>query len=271
MFKKISKKTIAAQVITQLTELIRNGRLKPGDRMPSEREMAEELGVSRPPLRESLRALEYAGVIETRYGDGIYVKSAEFPLDNSLFFSRLLNHYSLEEMVEIRKIMEAAAVRFAIERSTDEDVASLDEILKRALKNIDDVEAFIAGDFDFHRTIVELTRNSLLLSTFHTMHTLMDEFNFELLGGREFRGNVLRSHAAILNGIRARDAGRAIAAMEDHLDNVLRLAERRPLDNTKTGDRRPLASRIGAPGERKPQIRRPASTMKSRKGILKNR
>lgn len=221
MLKRISKNTVAAQVINQLTDLIRNGHLKPGDKLPSERIMAEELGVSRPPLRESLRALEYAGVIETRYGDGIYVKSTDFPSAINPLISRLLNQYSLEEMIEMRKIIETAVVRLAVERASEEDVETLREIQKKTGECLDDIAQFSECDFAFHSAIAESTRNSLLYNTVQTMRKMMHEFNEELLGDEKLRQNVWQHHGAILESIEKRNAAQAVKAMNRHLDNVL--------------------------------------------------
>ena len=231
MLRKINKNTIANQVIDQLTDLIRSGSLKPGERLPSEREMAEQLGVSRPPLRESLRALEYAGIIETRYGDGIYVTRSDFPEEPGFF--TLLNQYTLEEMVEMRKIVEKAAVRLAIERATDEDRKKLEAIQERTKKSVDDMEAFIECDFAFHSAIVEATRNSMLFKTVRTMRKLMGEFNRELLQSRDFRIGVAMQHETILNAIFAGDKNRAEEAMDKHLDNVVNLASGRKRGATK--------------------------------------
>ncbi|MDR1613416.1 MAG: FadR family transcriptional regulator [Planctomycetota bacterium] len=225
MLKKVSKKTIASQVINQLTDLIRNGKLQPGDRLPPEREMAEQLGVSRPPLRESLRALEYAGVIETRYGDGIYVKSADFPMESG--FSTFLNQYTLEEMIEMRKVVEKAAVRFASERASGEDLETLREIQERTKASVDDMERFIECDFAFHSAIAEAARNSMLFETMKTMRRLMAEFNRELLQSRAFRAGVARQHDVVLNAVTKGDAEMAVEAMDRHLDNVVDLARDR--------------------------------------------
>ncbi len=224
MLKKVSKNTVAAQVINQLTELIRDGSLRPGDRLPSEREMAEQLGVSRPPLRESLRALEYAGIIETKYGDGIYVKSNVFPSDIDPTFSNLLNHYTLEEMVEMRKVVERAAVRFAMERGTSEDLDVLREINVKTHKSVGNKEKFIECDFAFHSYIAEMARNSLLFKTVKTMRKLMSEFNRELLDSRTFRVNVDKQHHLIFDAMEKKNVEAALTAMDKHLDNVVNLA-----------------------------------------------
>ena len=224
MLKRVSKNTVAAQVISQLTDLVKDGSINPGDRLPSERDMAEELGVSRPPLREALRALEYAGIIETRYGDGIYVKSSVFPTESTPLFSSLLNQYSLEEMIEMRKIVEIAAVKLAIQRATTEDLEMLQSIFNRAKLHVDQMEPFIECDLAFHSSIAEIARNSLLSNSVQTMRKVMSEFNHELLDRRDYRLMVLKQHDEIRDAIFRRDSEQAVAAMDVHLDNVVNMA-----------------------------------------------
>lgn len=253
MLKKVTKNSVAAQVIDQLTELIKSGSLQPGDRLPSERRMAEELGVSRPPLRESLRALEYAGIIQTRYGDGVYVKSTEFPLEANPLFSRLLNQYSLEEMIEMRKVIETAAVGLAAERATDEDLDALQAIHENSIAYINNMEKFIECDFAFHSAIAEIARNSMLFQSIETMREMMGEFNRELLGSRTYRTDVTGHHAVICGALSARDAGAAVEAMEVHLGNVVNMALGQKAETAhaaKTG--KPASGSIAAKRPRSP-------------------
>lgn len=241
MLKKVSKNTVATQVINQLTDLIRSGQLQPGDRLPSEREMSEQLGVSRPPLRESLRALEYAGVIETRYGDGIYVKSTDFPTGANPLFSNILNQYSLEEMIEMRQIVEKAAIELAVERATGEDIEAIREIQANSKKALNNKEEFVECDFAFHSALAEAARNSLLFKTVKTMRKMMAEFNRDLLDSRTFRANVVRQHAAILEALEMRNTMQAVAAMDSHLDNVVNQSL---LKRSKDGLSHPVSVRM---------------------------
>lgn len=224
--KRVTKNTVAAQVINQLTDLIKDGAIKPGERLPSEREMSEQLGVSRPPLREALRALEYAGMLETRYGDGVYVKSDVFPSEPAPLFSNLLNRYTLEEMIEMRRIVEVAAVRMAIERATTEDLDMLQSIHNKAQRSVGNKDKFIECDLAFHSSIAEVARNSILFNTVQTMRKLMSEFNHELLEQKDFRLTVVDQHQRICDAIFRRDSEKAVQAMERHLENVVVMAVR---------------------------------------------
>lgn len=224
MLKKVSKNTVAAQVINQLTALIRDGKIKPGEKLPSEREMAAQLGVSRPPLREAIRVLEYTDILETRYGQGIYVKNTEIPMESDSVFSRLISQYTIEELIEMRQVVELATVRLATERATAEDLEHLKAIQKRTEKSVGDMEAFIACDFEFHSAIAEATGNAMMLKTVQMVRWLMEQFNRELLLKEDFQIGVCKQHAEVLENLSKRDPGSAVAAMEKHLDNVVNLA-----------------------------------------------
>lgn len=226
MLKKISKHTVAAQVIEQLTELIRDGSLKPGDKLPSEKSMAEQLGVSRPPLRESLRALEYAGVIETRYGDGIYIKSTDISALGNVIISRLLNRSCLAEVIELRTILESGMVELAANRAGDDDLEALRAIQSKSRTDMSNIEQFVDGDFAFHCAIAEATRNSMLFDTVRALQTVMGEFNQELLNNQDRREEAHRQHETIFAAIAGHNAKAAVQAMKEHLGNVLHMADR---------------------------------------------
>ena len=132
MFDKVVKSTVPGQVIEQIKELLVKGELKRGDRLPPERQLADMLGVSRPSLREALRALEYAGMLETRVGEGIFVADGDSIMMNNLLMLHLIKQYALEEMIEVRKVLETSNVRFAVLRARDEDLAALKDILEQS-------------------------------------------------------------------------------------------------------------------------------------------
>ena len=227
-FKRISKNTVVSQVIAQINQLIRDRVLSPGDRLPSERQMSEQLGISRPSLRESLRVLEYAGVLETRYGDGIYVANDSSIIDNSPYFSRLVNQYTLEDMVEMRKILETAAIRFAVERASDEDLVVMRHLLDESKDGIDERERFVKLDKSFHLAIADASRNNLLLNSFRNMGAMMDGFNLELQVTKAARMTICAQHERIYAAIAERDSDRAVEAMAGHLDNVVVSAKNIP-------------------------------------------
>ena len=146
MFDKVVKSTVPGQVIEQIKELLIKGELKRGDRLPPERQLADMLGVSRPSLREALRALEYAGMLETRVGEGIFVADGDSIMVNNIPMLHLIKQYALEEMIEVRKVLETASVRFAVIRARDEDLAALRDLIEQSRGQIANKADFIKAD-----------------------------------------------------------------------------------------------------------------------------
>ena len=236
MFGKVVKSTVASQVIDQIKELLGKRELRPGDRLPPERQLAGMLGVSRPSLREALRALEYAGVLETRVGEGVFVADGESILDNNLQMAHLLKQYALEEMIEVRKIIETASVRFAMERAREEDLDVLREVHEASRASLDDMAAFIQTDFDFHHALAVASGNSILVTMLQTMRRMMSDFNVQLLTTRDGREKVRAHHEEILATLAAGDRDAAVEALERHLDNVVAtMKASTPRDEEKNG------------------------------------
>ena len=213
MFDKVVKSTVPGQVIEQIKELLVKGELKRGDRLPPERQLADMLGVSRPSLREALRALEYAGMLETRVGEGIFVADGDSIMMNNLLMLHLIKQYALEEMIEVRKVLETSNVRFAVLRARDEDLAALKEILEQSRSQIANKAAFIKSDYAFHQAI--------LATMLQTMRTMMSDFNSQLLTSQEGRQQVYAHHKKIVEAILNRDEKAAQDAMFLHLENVV--------------------------------------------------
>jgi GntR family transcriptional repressor for pyruvate dehydrogenase complex len=230
-FGKVIKKTVADQVIDQIKALLLGGDLRPGSRLPPERQLAEMLGVSRPSLREALRALEYAGVLETRVGEGVFVSDGSGMLPSNIQMSHLLRQYALEEMIEVRKVLETAGIRRAVARASEEDIAAVEKAHEDSRALLANREGFAASDYAFHQAIVDASGNSIFAAMLQTMRRMMSEFNMELLATVKGRKAVIRHHGAILDALSRRDAAQAAELLEKHLDNVVRSMRARASGN----------------------------------------
>lgn len=221
MFGKVVKKTVADQVIDQIKALLAGGDLRPGSQLPPERQLAEMLGVSRPSLREALRALEYAGILETRVGEGVFVSDGSGMLSNNIQMSHLLQQYALEEMIEVRKVLETASIQRAVARASEEDIAAVAKVHEESRGQLHNREGFAAADYAFHQAIIEASGNSIFVVMLQTMRQMMSEFNIELLATVKGRKAVVQNHEEILEALTARDGGKATEVLERHLDNVV--------------------------------------------------
>ncbi|MGB4912603.1 MAG: GntR family transcriptional regulator [Candidatus Dechloromonas phosphoritropha] len=224
---KVQVPRISDAVAASLERRILEGSLKPGDRLPPERELATEFGVSRPSLREAIRKLASKGLVQSRQGGGTYLTDR---LESSFFDpwqNMLGEHPNLrEDMLEFRRMLEGQAAEWAAERATEADQTRLDQ----AFTALND--AFLANDLDsrsradiaFHQTIGEASHNVLVGHLSATLLRLMHDnirLNLGELRSVPAAGSLLmRQHEAMHAAIRERKPVAARAAAETHIDFV---------------------------------------------------
>jgi GntR family hexuronate regulon transcriptional repressor len=207
------------RVANSIVEEIRSGKYPPGDRLPPERELAEEFGVSRPTVREAMIALEIRGIVEARRGSGIYV--IDTPASDA-------NEEALDigpfEVTEARRLFEGEAAALAAAIITDEELAKLESLLERLAAN-STTEIGERADRDFHIAIAEATRNSAISSVIENLWDMrynspmcMTMFDRAREAGVQPR---VDEHTEILKALKARDPQAARAAMRNHLDRVI--------------------------------------------------
>jgi GntR family transcriptional regulator, transcriptional repressor for pyruvate dehydrogenase complex len=216
------------QVMAQIEERILDGRLKPGDHLPSERELSASLGVSRPSLRESLRVLEALGIVDIRRGGGadggaVLLETPGSGLSTVLKLQSALGHFSTTEVVEARVALETWSCREAAYRSTEQDHAELAAILDSMDSGTISASEFNALDAAFHQRIAESTGNAL---TAHLMGALRTTIQREMIQAyarladwRETAKTVRSEHRAILAAIEAQDAAAAGRLVAEHISS----------------------------------------------------
>lgn len=220
------------QVMAQIEERILDGRLRAGDHLPAERELAVMLGVSRPSLRESLRVLEALGVVDIRRGGGadggaVLVGTPGPGFVNLLKLQLALGHFSQQDVLETRIALESWSCSEAAYRSTPEDHLELAAILD-AMDNPDITTAeFNRLDTAFHVRIAESTGNAL---TSHLMGSLRVAINVQMIQAyaaledwRETAKTVRAEHRGILDAIVRREAGEAVTDVQDHIHRFYRI------------------------------------------------
>ena len=207
------------QAIAKIKELISSGEFTAGDRLPTERELTRQFGVSRSSLREAVRALALVGVLESRVGDGTYVTTLEpeLLLTGIGFLSDLAKADSLLEMHQVRRLLEPEATRLATARLTEEDFQRLEECLRR-METADSEPAFIEADTAFHRVILDACGNATLASLVQNLSSgTMRARMWQSIVARGAVEATLASHRSIYNALLARDADTAAAADLMHL------------------------------------------------------
>jgi GntR family transcriptional regulator, transcriptional repressor for pyruvate dehydrogenase complex len=208
--------------IDKIKEMITSGRLRPGEKLPREADLAAELGLSRNSLREAVKALSLINVLDVRQGDGTYATSLapSLLLEALSFMVDFHRDDTVLEFLEVRRILEPAATELAALRMPDEGRKELGEILQSADVN-SPIEDFVAADLEFHRKIALGAGNSVLAS-------LVDNMSVPTRRARLWRGvtepqareRTLAEHAAIYHAIMSRDAGLARSSAIVHIAGI---------------------------------------------------
>lgn len=215
----LDRRRISEQVVHFILEQIRQGELRPGERLPPERELAARLGVGRPSLREALRALATLGVLRIQQGDGIYISSLDpETLLAPLQFFMSLTSSSLESLFEARRVLEPGIAALAAQRA--DDLTKIESLVQHGSSAIDNYSAFIEIDIAFHQAIAEAARNPYLERMNRALHTLT-RASSELTGRiSAVRKQSHIDHQAILRALQNHNPSEAAKAMEEHLEHV---------------------------------------------------
>lgn len=221
LFGTFKKSSISEDIVDNLLSLIRERELRPGDKLPPERELAAMMQVSRPSLREALRALAIMNIIEIRQGDGTYITSLEPDLLMAhLDFVFALTDATFLQLFEARRILEPGIVALAATRITDEELAALDKCIARSIELVDDHAAFAQADLEMHELIAKAARNTILerfMASLTQLGQVSRQRTVELPGVAR---QSLQDHIAIAVALKQRDPDAARAAMLNHLQHV---------------------------------------------------
>src|SRR5947209_14266318 len=227
----IKSTRIYEEIVRQVKQLIAEGRLKSGDRLPPERELAEKFVVSRTSVREALRALESLGLIEIRAGEGTFVREVSVEsLIEPLALMMVSQREAIAELFEARRLLEPGIAALAASRATLEEVAEMERILEEQAKEIAEGRTGLVQDAAFHGAIGAAAHNRAITRLAHAIMDLLTQSREEALNtpGRPQRPH--QDHCRILGAIRARDERAAQQAMLDHLAAVESLVLGREAD-----------------------------------------
>ncbi|GGH38983.1 transcriptional regulator, GntR family [Cribrihabitans marinus] len=226
-FRPVQSEKLSAAVVKQIQMLILRGILRPGERLPAERELSERLGVSRPSLRDAVAELQEQGLLTSRAGSGIYVAEVL----GSAFSPALIRLFSVHDeavfdYIAFRRDLEGLAAARAARLGSDGDLAVIATIFERmqAAQPGRDAEAEAQLDAQFHMAIIEASHNVVMLHMMRSMFDLLRQgvfYNRQVMFAQPARRQaLLDQHRAINDALQARDAEAARAAVETHLDFV---------------------------------------------------
>ena len=217
----IQKTKVYEEVAAQIERRIVDGVLKPGDKLPPERELAERFDVSRSAVREALRSLELKGMVEPRPGEGTLVRTPS--IDSLLNPLASLLGQKLEvvhELLEVRQMIEPPLAARAARNAEPEDIARLESILERHKEKVSRREPTIEEDSEFHYTIAQASKNSVILKVVDMMMDILRESRERSLQVEGRREKSLAGHRRIFNAIKRHDAEGAEEAMRQHLEEI---------------------------------------------------
>ena len=213
------------KIVEQVRDLIKDGRLKPGDKLPPEQVLAEKFGTSRPSVREALSALEILGITESRGGKGNFIKNNfNFPSYEQKL-RELEEEESPFELLEARKAVETEIAELAAKKATPEDIDAISESLNEMKGAVSNIPRMMELDGEFHLNIARAAHNNLLFSMMTYLSNLlkeelwvnMKEKNWKLPG---YPQKYLKEHTEIFNAIKSKDSNNARKQVYHHLAGV---------------------------------------------------
>lgn len=235
MSNEIKKETILEDkneriyqnLMDSILSSLKNGTLKPGDRLPSERKWAEDMNVSRSAVREAIRALEMIGLVNSRQGGGTFInESYRLTMFQPMTISYRLNHGSLSNIQEFRQCLEVEAAKLAAINATEKDILEL-EALAHKMNDADNTYEGSIYDRNFHSKIAEISGNCLIRDSLASVGALLDEIiddirSIILQSARDTR--ILHDqHQRIIDSIKSRDVESAGKCMSEHMEFIVRL------------------------------------------------
>ena len=210
---------MAEQVVIQVRDMIRQGSLKPGDRLPPERELAKRLGISRASLRHGLRFLAAIGVLTSRHGSGTYIAEGPPALDSEpLRMLAELHRFTPDEMFEARKLLEVGLAGLAAQHAQPDHLAVMAEEVTEMYATLDDPQEYLVHDIRFHRAVAAASGNQILAALMNMVSTAMYERRRATVQRATDLKESAEFHRKIYRLIRAHKSDEARAAMNEHLE-----------------------------------------------------
>ncbi len=217
------KQTATEYIIDSIKKLLITGKIKPGDKLPSETELAQSLGVSRGSIRESMKILAANGIISVKRGDGTYIEvGSSNAIFDPLLFRLILNRNNYHELKELREMLEIGVISLAVQNATDADIEKLkncyEHLKEKVEKNEYTGDAIIECEKMFHKAMSEATHNELVQMVYNY---IMDLFIMRLKEAEpkyDIGQNALASHKPIIEGIAKRDFEKAAEAVKHSIE-----------------------------------------------------
>jgi GntR family transcriptional repressor for pyruvate dehydrogenase complex len=221
LYRKFTRERLYEQVAAHVEQLVTNGKLQVGDRLPPERELAERLGVARGVVREAVKLLAVRGLVTIEPGRGTFiVENSAGSISEHLAHMFRMGKISYRDLNELRQVLEVQIARLAAQRATPDNLADMRQAVEEMDQNIASPEEYIAADLDFHLALASATHNrlfELLISIIVDLLQTTRRMIFEVPGAPQ-RGQVW--HRLVYEAVSRGNAGDAAEAMEKHMQQI---------------------------------------------------
>ncbi len=232
---KVEQKTVVNQIMESLKELITQGKIKPGDKLPTETELAEKFGASRASVREAIKVFKYIGVFDSQPKTGTVLNNSSSISKEALTWTFLLADHNIREILSIRKIIEQEGWVSICTNFKKKDPDAIEAVKKleqsivemeNAVSNNDKV-ATHAADFNFHKIVIDYTKNNLLISLFETLssftHEEMSQCHIYLNNTNSMRKHLVKVHRKMYHSIFLNDIPFTLSLFQTHIDETLEM------------------------------------------------
>ena len=206
---------------------IENGQIKVGEELPSERDMAESLGVGRGSLRECLSVLEFLGAIEGQGYRKKLIRDADYIREMTSWINGISQASAVESLIDYRRVLEVGIAEMASQRATEQDLAAMLDAIKKSEASPEQYHY----DIEFHNALARASHNAMLAHTIHLINNLIAEVRIRFWEKPDYLEKVLRSHYGIYEAVKSRDSIKARYEMFKHLEIIREFSEKYPEEN----------------------------------------
>jgi GntR family transcriptional regulator, transcriptional repressor for pyruvate dehydrogenase complex len=241
--KPVSRSSLSDEIVQQIIDLISSNALKPGERLPPERDLCKQFGVGRTSLREALRSLSVMGILDVRLGEGTFVsEGSKKYLERTLQWGLLLDPKIIEDLVEARIFLESQTAYLAAQRATAENLDEVEQTIQGMQANLDVSDRFLEYDLQFHSAVAKATQNSIFSYLLSTTRVHLQEWIKRSLAvprkDKEYTPEAaLREHKKVFRALCKHRPEEARAAMAEHIISrsaVFRSASKHPAGEKTT-------------------------------------
>ena len=219
-FKTIKRESTLEVIVQQIKDQIKKGILKPGEKLPSERKLADLLRVSRASIREAIQALAFSGYLEVIQGKGTYILEISTKYDEIINFFSEFSNYSLDYLMEARIMLEGEFARLAALNANQEEIDEIERVFNEIV-NSKDINSFVVKDLEFHLTIAKATHNPIMNGLMKIIGEMLYKETRKIIEiSRDTRVNTVETTRDLVQAIKKRNAERAGELMSEHIRNI---------------------------------------------------